>query len=203
MEIVYKKPLGIVRDDKFGFEFNLRDTEVRAYKDYNTGKMITNGMVILDSNGEPMIDVNTGNVMTFTEGTQTFLDLQMQIKSTMKIDGMTLGERLSEMFDNPQSDFQKSLRWKKDRNNAFVYDSSNVSGKNPEAARVLEIIRIYENAARDWVLYNAWSGDEKGAEPIFYEKELENAEKTLRVLNEYQKNSEERINRLNALMWGN
>ena len=203
MEITYKKALGIVRDDKFGFEFNMRDTEVRAYKDYNTGKMITNGMVILDSNGEPMIDVNTGNVMTFTEGTQTFLDLQMQIKSTMKIDGMTLGERLSEMFDNPQSDFQKSLRWKKDRNNAFVYDSSNVSGKNPEAARVLEIIRIYENAARDWVLYNAWSGDEKGAEPIFYEKELENAEKTLRVLNEYQKNSEERINRLNALMWGN
>ena len=165
--------------------------------------MITNCMVILDSNGQPMIDVNTGKVMTFTEGTQTFLDLQMQIKSTMKIDGMTLGERLSEMFDNPQSDFQKSLRWKKNRNDAFVYDSSNVGGKNPEAARVLEIIRIYENAARDWVLYNTWSGDEKGAEPIFYEKELENAEKTLRVLNEYQKNSDERINRLNALMWGN
>ena len=203
MEIVYKKPLGIVRDDKFGFAFDMRNTPVKAYKNYNTGQMVTNGIILRNSKGEPMIDINTGKVRTFTEGTQTFLDLQMEVKSTMVIDGMTLADRLSEMFDNPQSDFQKSIRWKKDKTGVFVYDKSNAGGKNPEAARVLEIIRIYENAARDWVLYNAWSGDEKGSEPIFYEKELENAERTLRILNEYQKNSDERITRLNALMWGN
>ena len=203
MEIVYKKPLGIVRDDKFGFEFDMRNTPVKAYKNYNTGQMVTNGIILRNSKGEPMIDINTGKVRTFTEGIQTFLDLQMEVKSTMVIDGMTLADRLSEMFDNPQSDFQKSIRWKKDKTGVFVYDKSNAGGKNPEAARVLEIIRIYENAARDWVLYNAWSGDEKGSEPIFYEKELENAERTLRILNEYQKNSDERITRLNALMLGN
>jgi len=202
MDITYKKPLGIVRDNKFGFSFDMRTTEVEGYIDYNSKKMITDGLVILDSKGEPMIDINTDKIRTFTKGTQTFLDLQMQVKSTMILDGMTLAERLSEMFDNPQSDFQKSIRWKRAKDGRFVYDTSNAGGKNPEAARVLEIIRIYENAARDWVLYNAWSGDEKGDKPIFYEKEIENAERTLRILIEYQGVSKERIKTLNSLTNG-
>ena len=68
---------------------------------------------------------------------------------------------------------------------------------------MLEILRIYENAARDWVLYNAWSGDEKGDKPIYYEKETENAEKTMRILTEYKEVGTERIKYLNSLMTGN
>ena len=70
----------------------------------------------------------------------------MEVKSTMRLDGLTLNERLSEMFDNPTSEFQKSIRWKKTIDGRFVYDGINIDGKNPDAQRVLEIIRQYEQA---------------------------------------------------------
>ena len=69
-----------------------------------------------------LIDVNTGEKRIFKAGQQTFYDLMMEVKSTMSIDGLTLNERLSKMFDNPDSAFQKSIRWKKDKTGKFIYD---------------------------------------------------------------------------------
>ena len=92
----------------------------------------------------------------FKKGEQTFQDLVSEVKSTMKIDGLTLNERFRVMFDNPQSEFQKSMRWEKTEDGKFVYKGYNVGGKNPEAQRVLDIIRIYETAAKDYIFQNAY-----------------------------------------------
>ena len=82
-------------------------------------------------------------------------------------------------------------------------DGANGDGKNPDAKRVLEIIRQYEQAAKKWVQYYAYNGDEKGDKPYFYEKELELAERLLFKANEYKGVSEQRIKEINRLTNGN
>jgi hypothetical protein len=134
----------------------------------------------------------------FKKGEQTFQDLVSEVKSTMRIDGLTLNERFRVMFDNPQSEFQKSMRWEKTEDGKFVYRGYNVGGKNPEAQRVLDIIRIYETAAKEWVTYKAYNGKEEGEFPILYEIQLKMAEKELFLAIKYQKISEERIRYLNS-----
>jgi len=139
----------------------------------------------------------------FKSGEQTFYDLMMQVKSTMRIDGLTLNERMSEMFDNPQSEFQKSMRWEKDASGKFIYAGHNKGGKNPEAQAVMEIIRIYENAAKEWVLYRAYNGKEEAEFTIFYEMQLKIADRELLLATEYKKISDQRIKYLNGLTNGN
>ena len=126
----------------------------------------------------------------------------MEVKSTMRVDGLTLNERFKVMFDNPQSAFMKSIRWEQDKSGRFIYDGSNVAGTNPEAKRVLEIIRIYEQAAKEWVLYKTYNGDEISEFPIFYEKELKLADDLLVTASEYKEISEQRIKYLNSLTNG-
>ncbi len=198
--IVYKPPMGTitVNNVKIG---DMKKETVKSYVDYNSKKVINDGDFILDSNGKAMID-NNGKKRVFKSDSQTFYDLVMEVKSTMSIDGLTLNERLAEMFDNPDSAFQKSIRWKKDKTGKFIYDGANVDGKNPDAQRVLEIIRQYEQAAKKWVQYYAYSGDEKGDKPHFYEKELELAERLLFRANEYKGVSEQRIKYINILTNG-
>ena len=202
MGIVYKPPMGIVtkHNRKLG---DMRKFIVKSYIDYNSRQVMNDGDYILDADGKAMIDVNTGEKRIFKAGQQTFYDLMMEVKSTMRIDGLTLNERLKTMFDNPQSPFMKSVRWEQDKSGRFIYDGSNVAGNNPEAKRVLEIIRIYEQAAKDWVLYKTYNGDEISEFPIFYEKELKLADVLLVTASEYKEVSEQRIKYLNALTNGN
>ena len=194
--------MGIVtkHDRKLG---DMRKFIVKSYIDYNSRQVMNDGDYILDADGKPMIDVNTGEKRIFKAGQQTFYDLIMEVKSTMRVDGLTLNERLKTMFDNPQSAFMKSVRWEQDKSVRFIYDGSNLAGKNPEAKRVLEIIRIYEQAAQDWVLYKTYNGDEISEFPIFYEKELKLADILLVNASEYKEISEQRIKNLNALTNGN
>ena len=149
-----------------------------------------------------MID-NNGNKRVFKSNSQTFYDLVMEVKSTMKIDGLTLNERLAEMFDNPKSNFQKSIRWQKDKTGKFIYDGANVDGKNPDAQRVLELIRQYEQAAKKWVQYKTYNGDEKGDKPYFYEKEIELSTRLMKRMDTYKGISEQRIKLINSLTNGN
>ena len=67
-----------------------------------------------------------------------------------------------------------------------------------EAQRVLDIIRIYENAAKEWVIYRAYNGKEEGEFPILYEIQSKMAEKELFLAIKYQKISKERIKYLNS-----
>ena len=182
---------------------DMRKFIVKSYIDYNSRQVMNDGDYILDADGKPMIDVNTGEKRIFKAGQQTFYDLMMEVKSTMRVDGLTLNERLKTMFDNPQSAFMKSVRWEQDKSGRFIYDGSNVAGNNPEAKRVLEIIRIYEQAAKDWVLYKTYNGDEISEFPIFYEKELKLADVLLVTASEYKEVSEQRIKYLNSLTNGN
>ena len=139
----------------------------------------------------------------FKKDQQTFADLVMEVKSTMRINGLTLNDRFREMFDNPNSAFQKSMRWKKADDGSYVYDGSNVDGNNPEAKKVLELIRQYEQAAKTWVLYNAYNGNEKGDKPIFYERELELGDKLLVKFLDYEGISKDRMEHINRLTNGN
>ena len=199
--IVYKPPMGTVTVNKIKIG-DMKKEKVKSYVDYNSKKVINDGDFILDSNGKAMID-NNGKKRVFKSDSQTFYDLVMEVKSTMSIGGLTLNERLAEMFDNPNSEFQKSIRWQKDNTGKFIYDGANVDGKNPDAQRVLDIIRQYEQAAKKWVQYYAYNGDEKGDKPHFYEKELELAERLLFKANEYKGVSEQRIKEINRLTNGN
>ena len=54
----------------------------------------------------------------------------------------------------------------------------------------------------DYIEYYAYSGDEKGDKPHFYEKELELAERLLFRANEYKGVSEERIKYIRILTNG-
>lgn len=198
--IVYKPPMGTVTVNKVEIG-DMKKITVKSYVDYNSKKVINEGDYYINADGKAMLD-NNGERRIFKANQQTFYDLVMEVKSTMRIDGLTLNERLSEMFDNPDSAFQKSIRWQKDKTGKFIYDGANVDGKNPDAQRVLEIIRQYEQAAKKWVQYYAYSGDEKGDKPHFYEKELELAERLLFRANEYKGVSEERIKYINILTNG-
>jgi hypothetical protein len=181
---------------------DMKKETVKSYVDYNSKKVINEGDYYIDAEGKALLD-NNGEPRIFKANQQTFYDLVMEVKSTMRIDGLTLNARLSKMFDNPDSEFQKSIRWKTDKNGKFIYDGANVDGKNPDAKRVLEIIRQYEQAAKKWVQYYAYSGDEKGDKPHFYEKELELAERLMFKANEYKGVSEQRIKYINSLTNGN
>ena len=181
---------------------DMQSVTVKSYYDYNNRVVINDGDFILDADGKAMLD-NNGEKRIFKSGQQTFYDLVMEVKSTMRLDGLTLNERLSEMFDNPTSEFQKSIRWKKTIDGRFVYDGINIDGKNPDAQRVLEIIRQYEQAAKKWVQYYAYSGEETGDKPHFYEKEIKLSERLLFSVEKYEGVSKERIKVINGLTNGN
>jgi len=203
--VIYKPPIGIVKKTIAGSEHNLgdlREETVLSYVDYNSGEVIQQGDFILSADGKQMFD-NDGEPRIFKANQQTFADLVMEVKSTMRIDGLTLNDRFREMFDNPNSAFQKSMRWKKADDGSYVYNGANEDGKNPESRKVLEIIRQYEQAAKTWVLYNAYNGDEKGDKPIFYERELELGDRLLVKFLDYEGVSKGRIEHINRLTNGN
>ena len=199
--VVYKPPMGTVTVNNINIG-DMQKVTVKSYFDYNNRVVINDGDFILNADGKVMLD-NNGEKRIFKSGQQTFYDLVMEVKSTMRLDGLTLNERLSEMFDNPTSEFQKSIRWKKTIDGRFVYDGINIDGKNPDAQRVLEIIRQYEQAAQKWVQYYAYSGEETGDKPHFYEKEIKLSERLLFSVEKYEGVSKERIKVINGLTNGN
>ncbi len=125
------------------------------------------------------------------DGTQTFYDLMLQLKSEMRLGGKTLNERLREMYDNPSSQFRLN-----------VISTHQMQGKNLDGDYTREIIRAYEQAAKEWLIFHTYNGEEVGNKPIIVQKMESTMSLVMMVTREYKEATQRDIKRLNALTNG-
>lgn len=135
---------------------------------------------LLDYNVSSYIDPNTGKNIV-PDRTQTFADLRLQLAGEMKIDGKTIEDTLSDMFDDPMSPYHR------------FYPKKQIGGKRPDEAVVKEIHSIYESLAKDWVIQNAYAKVKNKEITPFYEEMLKVNEILTKALKDNEKDYEARL----------
>lgn len=135
---------------------------------------------LLDYNVSSYIDPNSGE-NTVPNRTQTFADLRLQLAGEIKLGGKTIEDTLSDMFDDPQSPYHR------------FYPKKQIGGKRPDEAAVKEIHAIYESAAKDWVIQNAYADVKGKQKAVFYEEMLRVNERLIKALKDNEKDYEARL----------
>ena len=107
--------------------------------------------------------------------------MRLQLAGEIKIDGKTIEDTLSDMFDDPMSPYHR------------FYPKKQIGGKRPDESVVKEIHSIYESLAKDWVIQNAYAKVKNKEIAPFYEEMLKVNEILTKVLKNNEKDYEARL----------